>query len=231
VIVKKPVVTTAVVFALLPFVLTGCPKKSGDASDASADGAGTVTAAADDTASATPSATAVAPTHAAVSCKAGETAFKVKGAHGVETQCHHTCRIDTDCPRAQFCSGKSTDSQSFCQTGKEAQATKCKPGEKLVMVAAVMSECITVCKTDADCKGSKCGTGTDYWDTDDASIHYKGCAFGAAPMVPPTVSAAAGGLVVPPGQPFSFPNPKHLPCPTGYFMSGDTCQQSSRPGQ
>ncbi len=231
---NKSALVTTTVLALLPFVLAGCPKKSGDTSDASDEAA---VATEEVVPSAAPSASAHVDVK--VGCKTGDTLVKVKGVHGVEGQCHHVCKADTECPKEHsLCLGKTVvEGQYYCESLKESQP-KCKPNEKLGMYMAMMGSCVTVCKTDADCKApSKCDTTTDYWDADNGANHFRGCTIVAAPPTPSATpgaapSAAAGGkLVAPPDQPFTFPNPKHLPCPTPYVLSGDNCQMSSRPGQ
>ncbi len=233
---KKHALVTTIIFALFPlfpFVLAGCPKKSGDASDAAAEAAAEPV---DTTPSAAPSETAHVDVK--VGCKPGDTLLKVKGVHGVEGQCHHPCKGDSECPKDRpFCFGKTVvETQGYCQTLKESQP-KCKPGEKLVQVGGVMFECwVGVCKTDADCHApSKCMTDADGWDPDKPDLHYHPCSRVAAgtpsaspsagpPTIPSALPSPAGKLVAPADQPFTFPNPKHLPCPAPYVLAGDNCQ-------
>ena len=182
-------------------LLAGCPKlgNKGDADAAAEAGAvPVVTASAASSATVEPSADA----KNAPACKGGQTSVNVKGAQGIQSQCQQLCGQGLrECGLTQTCTGSTVvPGQRFCVN------IKCKAGEKLVRVAAVMFNCVTVCSADVDCPKQRPSCGREFIeDIDHPGIKFRTCEEASTPAPAATPNAAPEVRL--PNPAFNTPEP------------------------
>ena len=189
--------STLLIVVLAAPLLAGCPKIFSDSdADAAAEAAATAVATPDASAPAAPSAT-VEPSAEAKrdprSCKPGQTAVKVKGAQGVDSQCQQLCGAGLNCTGGQACTGSTiVPGQHFCVNIRPG-ANTCKAGEKLVQgSAATLFNCVTPCRADTDCPKQSPSCGRDLIDDlDNPAIKFRICGEQAAPAPSSAPSAAS----------------------------------------